>query len=64
MANKCPVCLKQFDRRSDLRQHMKRKGHTIDGIKPLARQSDDARMAAYHREKIGDDHVVVVRYGK
>lgn len=64
MSNKCPVCLREFDRRGDLRQHMKSKGHTIDGLKALSKGSDEARMAAYHREKANDPHVTVHRFGK
>lgn len=63
MSNKCPVCLRECDTRQGLLQHMKRLGHTIDGHKALARESDDARMAAYHREKTGEK-VKIVRYGK
>lgn len=63
MSNKCPVCLKDFERRFDVLQHMRRTGHTIDGIKALARNSDDARMRAYHREKT-KEQIPSLRYGK
>ena len=62
--NRCPICLREFDRRYDLRQHMKKVGHTIDGIKAISCTSDEARMAAYHREKANAPHTVVNRYGK
>lgn len=63
MSNKCPVCLKEFEARRDLIQHMKKVGHTIDGNKHLARGSDEARMAAYHRDKTGEQ-VPSLRFGK
>lgn len=63
MSNKCPVCLKEFGERSSVIAHMKRRGHTLAGNKFLARESDEARMAAYHREKTGEK-VEIVRYGK
>lgn len=63
MSNTCPVCLKSFDERYQLRTHMRRKGHTIDGPKALAAKSDEARMAEYHRERTGE-RVSSLRYGK
>jgi hypothetical protein len=55
--------LKSFDERYQLRTHMRRKGHTIDGPKALAAKSDEARMAEYHRERTGE-RVSSLRYGK
>lgn len=63
MSNKCPVCLKEFDERGRLLVHMKRVGHTIDGHKAIVCGSDEARMAAYHREKTGEIKKNM-RYGK
>lgn len=43
---------------------MKSKGHTIEGPKKWVRQTDEGRMAQYHREKTKSDHVAIYRYGK
>lgn len=64
MANKCPVCLKEFAERRDLLTHMKHLRHSIDGSKAFVRDSDEYRMEQYHREKTGDVHRKMYRYGK
>lgn len=48
MANKCPVCLKEFAERRDLLTHMKHLRHSIDGSKAFVRDSDEYRMEQYH----------------
>jgi Zinc finger, C2H2 type len=60
---KCPVCLKPFDDRSGLRQHMKRKRHSIDGPKGFVRETPEHKLAEYHRDKTGDN-VELYRFGE
>jgi hypothetical protein len=52
---RCPFCLKPFAEQRDLREHMKRKRHSIDGAKGFVRNTPEHRMAEYHRDKTGQD---------
>ena len=52
---RCPVCLKSFGDQRGLRDHMKRKRHSIDGPKGFVRNTPEHKLAEYHREKTGED---------
>lgn len=60
---RCPVCTKAFDEEFSLRQHMKRKRHSLDGPKSFVRETPEHKLAEYHREKTGQD-VKLYRFGK
>ena len=62
-SKRCPVCLKQFGDRRAMLNHMKSLRHSIDGDKRFVRNSDETRMADYHRDKTGQQ-VILYRYGE